>query len=133
MNDDTSKAVEPQRKPKSKRLSSFIWILVLWCFVRLIAEMDGISWRRAFPTGIIVFGLWPATLFLGLSIFVPVRSYQTIFRWSALGSVLSSLSTVLFFDLQSLALIQIVTQQRILVVALLAGVVIHWYSNIRRK
>jgi hypothetical protein len=131
MNAETQNEVMTKEPLKSKRLSSFVWIVVLWGFVRLISEMDGISWERAFPIAVILFGLWPATLFLGLSIFVPYCFYQTIFRWAAFGSVISSLTTVFFIDSQSSAVTQIITQQRILVLVLLVGVAIHWLINRR--
>lgn len=133
MSENTTEITAPQRKPKSKRLSSLVWIVVLWGFVRLIAEMDGISWERAFPIGITVFGLWPATLFLGLSICAPVFVYQTVLRWAALVAVLSSFFTVLFFDSQSKAMIQVILQQRILVTLVLIGVTIHWVTKGRDR
>lgn len=41
-------AVTTQETPKSKRLSSLIWIFILWGGVRACFDMDGISWTRAF-------------------------------------------------------------------------------------
>jgi hypothetical protein len=117
---------QSERKSKSKRLISLIWILVLWGFVRLVAELDGINWLRAFPTGVVIFGLWPATLFLGLAIVVRLSSYQSVFRWAAFVVVLSSFFTVFFFNSQEQAISQIVFQQRALVLLLLIGIAIHW-------
>ncbi len=68
---------------KSKRLSSFVWILVLWAFVYLISGLDGISWKRAFAGVALDFGLWPVTALLLLAIFFPNREIEIIFRWSA--------------------------------------------------
>ncbi len=79
-----------QEMPKSKRLSSMIWILVLWGFVRLIAEMDGISWTRAFNGISIWLGLWPATCLLFLAILPQVHRYQSLFRRAALFMVIGS-------------------------------------------
>ncbi len=68
MKTETQSEVVTEKPPKSKRLSSFIWILVLWVIVRLISELDHISWRRSFSTDAVIFGLWPATLFLVLAL-----------------------------------------------------------------
>lgn len=94
MNDDTSKAVEQQRKPKSKRLSSFIWILVLWGFVRLIAEMDGISWRRAWDGLAMDFGLYPASFLLVLGILLDGSPQRSFIRYTALAFVIASFGAV---------------------------------------
>lgn len=69
---------------KSKWLSSLVWIVVLWLFVRLIAEMDGISWKRAFWGVPVIFGIFPSTFFLLLAAFVSNYSLQKLFRWAAL-------------------------------------------------
>jgi hypothetical protein len=115
-----------QEQPKSKRLSSLVWILVLWGFVRLVSEMDGISWERAFPDASIIFGLYPATLFLVLAIVSPVRLYQRALRWTALISVLGSFLTILFFDKQSQGIQFIVWEQRLLVFITMTSIAVHW-------
>lgn len=79
-----------QEPHKSKRLSSFIWILVLWGFVRLIAGMDGLSWTRAFSGISIWFGLWPATCLLFLAILPQAHKHQLLFRRSAFFMVIGS-------------------------------------------
>ncbi|WP_408593500.1 hypothetical protein [Limnohabitans sp.] len=79
-----------QENPKSKRLSSLIWILVLWAFVRLLAGMDGISWTRAFDGISIWFGLWPSTCLLLLATLPQVIRYQSLFRKAALLMVIGS-------------------------------------------
>jgi hypothetical protein len=75
-----------QEPHKSKRLSSFIWILVLWLVIYLISGMDGISWKRAFWIEASSWGAIPATLLLLCALFFPLR-YQSIFRWAAFGAV----------------------------------------------
>lgn len=75
---------------KSKRFSSIVWIVVLWIFVRLIAEMDGLSWKRSFWALPTLFGIFPGTFFLTLAIAVSNRDLQKLFRWFALLAVLGS-------------------------------------------
>lgn len=82
--------ITTQEPHQSKRLSSFIWILVLWGFVRLIAGMDGISWTRAFNGISMWFGLWPATCLLFLAILPQLHRYQSLFRRSAFFMVIGS-------------------------------------------
>lgn len=86
INTETAK----QEQPKSKRLSSLIWILVLWGGVRACSEMDGISWKRAFDGIALMTGLWPASLFLTVSILPRMEIYQSILRWASLAVVLLS-------------------------------------------
>lgn len=90
MSDQENTKTKPVPAQKSKRLSSLIWILVMWALVRLISEMDGLSWKRAFDGVSVMLGLWPATFFLGMSALPFVRAYQAIFRWSAFAVVLGS-------------------------------------------
>ena len=73
-----------QAQPKSKRLSSFVWILVLWGGVRLIAGMSGTGWEKAFDGIANVLGLWPSTALLLIAVVVPTRKYQSIFRFASL-------------------------------------------------
>jgi hypothetical protein len=75
---------------KSKWLSSFVWIVVLWLFVRLIAELDGISWTRAYWSIALNFGALPATFFLFLSIGFFGFGCSKFFRWAALLTVVGS-------------------------------------------
>jgi hypothetical protein len=82
MNTETQNEVVTKELPKSKRLSSFIWILMLWGFVRLIAGMDGISWTRSLWVPIALVGAIPATLLLICALVFPIR-YQLFFRWTA--------------------------------------------------
>lgn len=90
MNTETQNEVVTKEPSKSKRLSSFIWILVLWGFVRLIAGMDGISWTRAFNGISMWLGLWPATCLLVLAILPQVHRYQSLFRRAAFFMVIGS-------------------------------------------
>lgn len=75
---------------KSKWLSSLVWIVVLWLFVRLIAEMGGISWTRAYWSIALNFGALPATLFLLLSIGFSGFGFSGFFRWAALLMVVGN-------------------------------------------
>lgn len=118
--------ITTQEPPKSKRLSSFIWILVLWGSVRLISELDHISWKRSFSTDAVIFGLWPATLFVALAVTPWMKRYESLFRWAALFAVLGSFSCLFVFNHQSDALSSMVIYQRILVVVVLGGVAINW-------
>jgi hypothetical protein len=115
-----------KEQPKSKRLSSFIWIFGLWGFIRLISELDHISWKRSFPTDVVIFGLWPATLFLVLAATPWARRYESLLRWAALVAVLGSFSFLFFFQQQSDAIACMVIFQRSLVVVVLCCVVINW-------
>jgi hypothetical protein len=90
MKTETQNEVVATALPKSKRLSSLIWILVLWGFVRLIAGMDGISWTRAFGELSVDFGLEPATVLLLLAVIFDRNPHQQIFRWSTLLMVIGS-------------------------------------------
>ena len=79
-----------RHQPKSKRLSSLIWIGAIWLLVRLIAELDGISWTRSFWSGATWLGAIPATYFLLISIFFSDRSLTKVLRWTALICAVSS-------------------------------------------
>ncbi len=118
--------IATQEPHKSKRLSSFIWILVLWVIVRLISELDHISWRRSFATDAVIFGLWPATLFLVLALTPWMKRYESLFRWTALFAVSGSFSFLFFFHQQSDAIASMVMFQRTLVIAVIFGVAINW-------
>jgi hypothetical protein len=118
-----------EMQPKSKRLSSSIWILVLWGFVRLISELDHISWERSFSTDAVIFGLWPATLFLVLAVIPWMKRYESLFRWAALFVASGSFFFLFFFHLQSDAIASMVMFQRTLVVVVLCGVAIDWCVN----
>lgn len=133
MNTDTKIEETQKEKTNSKRLSSLIWLLVLWGGVRACSEMDGISWKRAFPSGVVIFGLWPATLFLGLSIVLPFLIYQSVLRWAALLSVLGSFATIFFFNEQDKGIGFIVWEQRVLVFLTLAGIATHWFLKARKN
>lgn len=75
----------PKEKPKSKRLSSLIWMLVLWLGVRGCSEMDGISWKRAFWVAASLWGAIPASVLLLCALLFPLR-YQSVLRWAAFGA-----------------------------------------------
>jgi hypothetical protein len=87
-----------QEPHKSKRLSSFIWILVLWGFVRLIAGMDGISWTRVFWITAHLLGALPASLLLLCAVVFPLR-YQTMLRWASLGAFFLGIFATLFIGI----------------------------------
>jgi hypothetical protein len=90
MSDNTTIETKPAQGQKSKRLSSFIWILVMWAALRLVAELDHISWERVF-WGWAKFLLAYPTAFLLLSIWCPSRRWEKYFRWNALLVVLVSI------------------------------------------
>lgn len=86
-----TKSEETAARPqKSKRLSSLVWIAVLWGFVRLIAEMDGISWTWGFENVVYMFGVLPATLFLFISVWPFFTASQALLRWAALLAVIGN-------------------------------------------
>lgn len=90
MNDNNDSSATATGTQKSKRFSSIVWIFVLWFLVRLIAEIDGISWKRAFWGVSNMFGVIPATALLILAVVVPSRNIQKIFRWGAFLVALGS-------------------------------------------
>lgn len=77
----------PKEEPKSKRLSSLVWILVLWGGARGCSEMDGISWTRVFWIEASSWGAIPASILLLCTLIFPFR-YQATLRWAALGAVI---------------------------------------------
>jgi len=97
MNDESKIQQTTQQQPKSKRLSSLIWIFVLWGGVRACSEMDGISWERAFWSAASFLGSIPATILLCCALVCPLR-YQKSFRWGALGAVFYAFSETMIFS-----------------------------------
>jgi FtsH-binding integral membrane protein len=77
----TKEAIETQ--PKSKRLSSLIWIVVLWAGVRLFSELHPIYWTHLFLYTAIGLGVFPATLALLLSMGTKNLNRERIYRWTA--------------------------------------------------
>ena len=133
MNTETQNEVVTKEPPKSKRLSSFVWIFVLWGFVRLIAGMDGISWTRAFNGISIWLGLWPATCLLFLAILPLAHKYQSLFRRAAffmvIGSFISGVVlTQMVGDVQKIHLIASYAQCLALALVIL-GAIFHSKSN----
>ncbi len=113
MKTETQNEVVTEKLPKSKRLSSFIWILVLWGGVRLIAGMDGISWTRAFWVPIGLVGAIPVTLLLICALVFPIHHQFFLRKAAAVACPLSLLgaffvrddnptSEMIFFGLQLL-------------------------------
>ena len=98
MSSETRNEVVVKEQLKSKRLSSLIWIFVLWGFVRLIAGMDGISWTRAFWITAHLLGALPASLLLFCALVFPLR-HQSTFRWAALGAIFLGIITTLFLGI----------------------------------
>jgi hypothetical protein len=98
MNTETQNEVVTKEQPKSKRLSSLLWILGLWVFVYLVSGLSGTGWLKMFNAVANIFGLWPVTTLLLLAMFVPNHIYQNIFRWSALFVFLSSFFLLLILD-----------------------------------
>jgi hypothetical protein len=95
MNPEVKRDEPTQHEPKSKRLSSLIWIFVLWGGVRACSEMDGISWERAFWVEASFWGSIPATILLCCALVCPLR-YQKSFRWGALGAVFFGFGQAMF-------------------------------------
>lgn len=130
MSDQENMKTKPVLAQKSKRLSSLVWILVMWALVRMISEMDGISWKRAFDGVSVMLGLWPATYFLGVSVLPYVRAYQAIFRWSAfvvvLGSFIGEMLIFRALENEGEAENIIAAAHRAAMILVTAGVAIHW-------
>jgi hypothetical protein len=76
-----------EMQPKSKRLSSLIWIVVLWLFVYLISG----NWT-AFRNNVLTIGALPSSIFLFASAFQKATNYQSVFRWFALIATVTSLT-----------------------------------------
>lgn len=72
-----------KEKPKSKRLSSLIWILVLWGALRLYSELHPIHWTYLFLYSAIGLGLFPASVALFISMGMKDIAHQKYFRWGA--------------------------------------------------
>jgi hypothetical protein len=87
MNTETQNEVVANQQPKSKRLSSLVWILVLWIFVYLISG----NWT-AFENNVLTIGALPSSIFLLLSVFQKSTHYQSVFRWLALIATVTSLA-----------------------------------------
>lgn len=133
MNAEVDVEEVPKAKPKSKRLSSLICIAALWIFVRLIAELDHISWERSFSTDAVIFGLWPASLFFVLAFISFNPTYQTIFQWAAFFSIFGSFSFLFIFDRQSDAINFTVLAQRATVFLVCLGVLAYWIFTRKAK
>ncbi len=74
-----------QEPHKSKRLSSFIWILVLWGTVRLFSELHPIYWTHLFFGVVVDSGLIPVSVALFISMWVKNADSEKILRWTAFG------------------------------------------------
>ena len=90
MTDHTTMQTKPVQKQKSKRLSSFIWIVVMWAALRLVAELNPISWERGFWRGAFFLLAYP-TFFLLLSIAMRSFKLQKLLRWSAFSMFFGTL------------------------------------------
>lgn len=102
MNTKTTTQEKRKTHHKSKRLSSLIWLLILWGGVRGCSEMDGVSWKRAFDGVALMIGLWPASIFLMVSMMPKMEAYELIFRWASLFVVvLSFVAGFLVFEITS--------------------------------
>jgi len=121
MNDESKIQQTTQQQPKSKRLSSLIWIFVLWGGVRLFSELHPISWTQVFWHTATSFGLIPASILLALSIFSKNYQIQTIFRWSAafifIGITCLGVAISEFFKYQEVRPLLIGAQWGILLIA----------------
>ncbi len=87
-----------QEPHKSKRLSSFIWILVLWGGARLLSETSGTGWEKMFEGVVDMFGVMQATVLLFLAAMSQKIALQKIYRWGSLLVVLQALALILIFD-----------------------------------
>lgn len=123
---------------KSKRFSSMVWIAVLWIFVRLIAEMDGLSWKRSFWALPTLFGIFPATFFLTLAVAISNRDLQKLFRWFALLTVLGSFFGAIalishYKSEKNSAIILQIIQASFSATVVLAVLIWRWILNRRKK
>jgi hypothetical protein len=91
-----------QEQPKSKRLSSLIWILLLWGGVRLFSELHPIYWTHLFFYSAIGLGLPPATISFLLSMCTKNKNTEKAFRWTAVFILL--IPPVFGFILQELGI-----------------------------
>jgi di/tricarboxylate transporter len=85
MNAETSTQEVAKTPPKSKRLSSLIWIVVLWVGVRLFSELHPIYWTHMFFGVVIDSGLVPASLALILAAMTKNTDSEKSLRWTAFG------------------------------------------------
>ncbi len=83
MNVETPPKEATETQPNSKRLSSLIWIVVLWAGVRLFSELHPIYWTHLFLYTAIGLGVFPATLALLLSMGTKNLTREKIYRWTA--------------------------------------------------
>ena len=97
MNGKTSKEVKEPR-PKSTRLSSLIWILILWLFVYLISCLGGTGASRMFGSVSKIFGLFPASVLLLFAASTSSQIFQAMLRWMALVVFLSSFFLLIVLD-----------------------------------
>ena len=85
MNKDMKKESIEDQPQKSKRLSSLIWILVIWSVARIFSELNGLGWERTFYWGAPIYlGAFPVSAFLLLSIATNDLALVTHFRNAAL-------------------------------------------------
>ena len=82
---------------KSKRLSSFIWILVMWATLRFLSELDQVSWKRNFLNSVFLLIAYP-TIFLCLAIAVRSVKWQRFFRWCAVLILIGTMVEVYTVD-----------------------------------
>ena len=94
MNAETQTEVAIKDQPKSKRLSSLIWIFILWGGVRACSEMDGISWTRAFWVTASLWGAIPVSVLLFCALLFPLQ-HQSTLRWAAIGAFFYGFSETL--------------------------------------
>lgn len=83
MNAETPTKEATETQPKSKRLSSLIWIVFLWGGVRLFSELHPIYWTHLFIYTAIGLGVFPATLALLLSMSTKNLNRERIYRRTA--------------------------------------------------
>ena len=113
---------------KSKRLSSFIWILVMWATLRFLSELDQVSWKRNFLNSVFLLITYP-TIFLCLAISVSSVNWQRFFRWCAFLILIGTMVEVytvesrhgFFFSPMELPVAQAVVFVLVLLIALARG------------
>jgi cellulose synthase/poly-beta-1,6-N-acetylglucosamine synthase-like glycosyltransferase len=87
-----------EEQPKSKRLSSLVWILVLWGGARLLSELSGTGWEKMFGSVLHLFGILPATVLLFLAAMSRKIAKQKIYRYGSLLVVLQSIALMPLLD-----------------------------------
>jgi hypothetical protein len=121
MNKETNSEATTEKPPRSKRLSSFIWILVLWGGVRLFSELHPISWKSIFCHTATSFGLVPSSIALAISIYSKNHTIQKIFRWSAalisIGITCFGIALTEYFKYQEVKSLLITAQWFVLLIA----------------